>query len=380
MKKIMSAALVAGMLAGTVTAADIGFSYKGSNYFKDNKDNSEYIKYMSNLRADCLALTLTTDVAGVVVDFDTEDGAIKKDEYYGWLNFGLPVGSLQVTAGRWSSRYVNRIIADKGDLDREDFELYKPGVINGTIGKDSDNLTLGKLGIVGAWTLADALPGTLLVKLGLAQYSSDVGIGWNPDKNSVDVKAGFAGEVAYRLEDLIAVNLAVRSLNKNSYSFGLWVSPEVMDELQLTVGGTVATGKLWKSNAWTDRKTEWGVDLRARYEVTDDLSLTTMNNFSSGADTSTNDAKNEFVLWDMLNVTYAFADNLKAGLTLQSEVTGLDSDHTREWDVTISPSLIIQASERVRVSTSARANIPDIHNFALKHIGLTVPVIFTFNY
>ncbi|MDE7226980.1 MAG: hypothetical protein K2N31_01505 [Treponemataceae bacterium] len=419
MKKIVGVILAAGLLTGITTAADIGFSYKGSNYFKSYSRSDKAQPRLDNVkgtpeergfldffdRADCMSIKLSGTAGGVVIDFDSnEDGlGIKQDEYYGWLNFTLPIGALQVTAGRWNGRYADRIRTDKGDLDAEDFELYKPGVINGTAGADSDNLTRGNLGIVAAWTLADKLPGVLVVKLGVANTISRKNIqqsdgwNWNPDAEAGDVKvkAGFTGEVAYRQDGLFNINFAARSITKTSYSFGLWFSPLMAEKLQLTIGGTVASGKaLTVDNpdkgkevtfvSWGERKTEWGVDLRARYKVTDTLSITTMNNISSGTASTTkaHDGKdgNQLVLWDMLNATYAFADNLKAALTLQSVSAGLDDDHENRWDVIISPSLAIQATERVTVTTSLRAEINDIRNWTVKVDALTIPVIFSYNY
>ena len=342
MKKIAVAVLAAAMLAGTVTAADISFAYKGSNY------------------------------AGVVVDFDSRgvegnddyksvkyDTASNnkkpvgfgfvRDEYYGWMNFALPLGSLQVTAGRWSGRNVNRV-------------------------------------------LADVLPGTLMAKVGLAQYSEDDDIGsWQPDadgRKKWHVDAGFLGEVSYWQEGPFRATLSARALNKNLYSFGAWISPEVGDALQMTIGGTVATGKICddKTKEWTDRKNEWGVDFRLRLQVNDDLSLTTMNNISSGYDAKGKemaDGKDGNVgkMWNMVNATYRFADNLKASFTLQSVADVLCPHYDeRDWNVIVSPSLIIQASEQARVTTSLRASMNDIRDYALKNIVLTVPVIFSFNY
>ena len=408
MKKIMGAVLAAAMLAGIATASDVGFSYKGSNYFNAGGDKGRQLRYDGLSRKDCLAVSVTTEAAGIVVDFNTKQGSIAADEYYGWLNFGLPLGSLQLTGGAWNGRYVNRVLTDKFDLDKQEFELFKPGVINGTFGEDSDNLTNGNLGLVAAWTLADALPGTLMVKLGIARYyDEDWNMAstlktkgyqqsakktdwlWNPDKNSFGVGAGFTGEVAYRQEGAFSANFAVRSLNRYSYSFGAWISPDVSDVLQLTVGGTVATGKTWMvpasadgTGGWSDRKTEWGIDFRLRLQVTDDLSITTMNNLSSGINEKDN-GHHEGMLWNMLNATYAFADNLTASFTVQSVADvfcPVPHRQGQNWKLIMSPSLIVQASERVRVSTSVRATMPNIKDYALKQINLTIPVIFTFNY
>ena len=392
MKKILGAVLAAGLLAGAATA-DIGFSYKGSNYFTPSGGN---LGYNHGLRKDCMSVTFTNAAGGVVVDFDVKKTELAEDEYYGWLNFGLPVGSLQVTAGVWKGRYVNRIRADQGDLDSEDFELYKPGVINGTAGKDSDNLTGGNIGVVAAWTLADKLPGVLIAKLGLFKS------GWNPDAKSADgdvvVNAGFTGELAYRQDGLVNVNFAVRSLTKNSYSFGLWASPLMVDKLQLTVGATVAMVKDYDKDAaeWDNRGVEWGIDLRARYKVTDSFSLTTMNNISSGyhGKVTGEDGKvvvhedNVLILWNMLNATYSIADNLTTALTIQSVCEGFDSDHEADckgFDVTVSPSLAIKATERIAVTTSLRAVFGEV-NFTkdwkdvIGKVNFTIPVIFTYSY
>ena len=259
MKKIMGAVLAAAMLAGTVTAADVSFSYKGANYFSGSD-------FTHKGRTDCISVSLTSEVGGVVVDFDTKDvsannGEVRlfkthnnstqandysnggtglvQDEYYGWMNFALPLGQLQITAGQWNGRNVNRVLTDRGDLEARDFELFKPGVINGTMGADSANLTNGSLGIVGAWTLADALPGTLMVKVGLARYYDKKWNGnkglkwkapsgsaltgttdddksswrWNPEADWLKVKAGPLAEVSYWQEGAFRANLAVRSLN-----------------------------------------------------------------------------------------------------------------------------------------------------------------------
>lgn len=382
MKKIAVAVLAAAMLT-SAAMADIGFSYTGSNYFTSSGGN---LKYNHDMRYDCLAVTLSNDIGGIVVDFDVDGTALVEDEYYGWLNFDLPVGQLQVTAGVWNSRYVNRVLTDKGDLDAEDFELYKPGVINGSTGKDSDNITRGNIGTVAAWTLADALPGTLLVKLGLFKSA------WNPDAVAADedmiINAGFAGEIGFLMDGLLNANLAVRSSNKKNHSFGLWVSPLMAEGLQLTVGATVATVSSYNSTnkKWSDTETEWGIDLRARYQVTESLSITTMNNLSGAADSKTDG--NRLILWDMLNCTLSLTERLTTALTIQSVCDGFDSDHKSAcggFDITVSPSLVIQATERARVTTALRMTWDDV-NFTdgLKNISggasFTIPVTFSYSF
>ena len=393
MKKIVGAVLAATMLAGTAMA-DIGFSYTSSNYF--TTDGGGNLKYVNGARTDCLSVTMSNAAGGAVVDFDIEGGSLVKDEYYGWLNWGLPLGQLQVTAGVWNGRYVNRIRADAGDLKAADFEKYKPGVIGGATGGDSDNLTLGNIATVAAWTLTDILPGTLMAKFGLVKST------YNPDATAsttstgsgdvvdgdASLAAGFVGEVAYQQNDLIRANFAVRNLVKNNFSFGAWVSPLMIDKLSLTVGGTIATVQNWNKADKLDGGMEWGVDLRARYKITDALSVTTMNNISGAYDGARNEdgdkVSKKMTLWNMVNATYAIADNLTAGLTLNSVCAGFDEDHKANcdgFDITVSPSLAIQATEKAAVTVAFRAAWTDVNLSAWdENLNVTVPVIFSFSY
>ena len=387
MKKIVAAAAAALLLAGAAFAADISFSYTGSNYFKSSGGNLSY-----NNRTDCMSITLSSATSGVCLDFDTTDGkSFAQDSYYGWLNFGIPTGNLEITAGVWNSRYVNRVNTDAGDLEGKDFEAYKPGVINGTIGNDSDNLTEGKIAMVAAYTNDDLLPGKLMVKLGLAKST------WNPDASSatsttgnkepvdgdLSLASGFVGEIAYNAADLLNVNLAVKSYVKNNYSFALFVSPLNINKVDLTVGGTFAIVKPWNSTAkdWGNDGSEWGIDLRGRYKLSDTLSVTTMHNLSSGYDSIAD--TNTMILWDMLNVNYIMDEQITLGCTLNAEFNNLDSDHVFTGaNVTTSPYVAIKATERVSVTTSMRFAVSELNPKIDGHetLDVTVPVIFTFNY
>ena len=389
MKKIVGAVLAATMLAGTAMA-DIGFSYTGSNYFTTSGGN---LKYVNDDRTDCLSVTMSNAAGGVVVDFDIDGGSLVEDEYYGWINFTLPFAQLQMTAGAWNGRYVNRVRADAGDLKAADFEKFKPGVINGTTGKDSDNLTGGAVSVVAAFTNQDVLPGTLMGKIGLVKstYNPDADAAKNASESGdatdgdLAISAGFVGELAYRQDGLVNLNLAIKNLVKNNFSFGLWVSPMMVDKLSLTLGGTVATVKDWDKTAkeWSDLGVEWGIDLRARYKIADGLSVTTMHNLSSAYSSADDDSTMK--LWNMLNATYAIADNLTTGLTLNmvtDNVTNNDFADARNISITVSPSLVIQATEKVTVTTALRAeweNV-DFAHWTENLAAVTIPVIFSFSY
>lgn len=401
MKKIIGAALATTMLAGSAFAADISFSYTGYNYFKSSGGNLALDE-----RSDCMGLTISTETCGAVLDFDTDSDAktLKHDSYYGWMTFPVPTGNLQITAGSWNARYLARVNTDAGDLDGDDFEKYKPGVIGGLVGYDSDNLTKGAISMVAAYTNSDMLPGALLAKFGLVKSS------YNPDataattaKESGDVtdgdlslSAGFVGELAYRQEKVINVNLAIKNLQKKNLSLGLFVSPLMVENLELTTGFTFGLvndyDKSYSADGttaeWGDGATEFGFDIRARYQVSDALAVTTMHNISSHANKGTADKANEYGdntlrVWDMLNVAYKFAEDMTIGCTLNAVFDDLDSDHVFTGaDLTTSPYLAIKATEKVSVTTSVRFDAKGLNPRIDGHesLDVTVPVIFSFNY
>ncbi len=394
MKRIVSTVLAGATLVGSALAADISFSYTGSNFFKSSGGS---LKYDNDARTDCMALTIKNDICGVVLDFDISKGELKEDAYYGWLNFGLPMGKLKITAGSWSERRANRVNKDAGKLKDEDFELNKLGVINGTTGKDSNNVTSGNLSMLAEYDYDEGLPGNIIVRAGLTKSS------WNPDvtpastkTNSQDVadsghimNSGFAFEAAYHDENLLDFTFTFKSLTKHNNSFAAFISPgeKLVEGLDLTFGYTIAAVQAYDSTAkdWDKWGWEWGFDLRARYEVSEKLSFTTMHNLSSGFNDKNNvdGDTNTWVLWNMVNGTYKIADNLNAGLTLQSVIDGFDKNHSCSGAKLIaSPYLAVQATERVSVTTSVRATWTDVNpkSDADATLDVTIPVIFAFSF
>lgn len=399
MKKIVAAASLATMLAGAAFAADISFSYIGRNYFESKGDDN--ISYDSNSREDCMALGIKNDYAGAVVDFDIIKGSLELDEYYAWMNFADI--STQFTAGRWNSRYVDRVITDKGELDKKDFELFKPGVLkleevddttnnkNNSVAIDSDNLTDGTLAMAAAYTNADSLPGKLMIKGVLVNNEWDSFSKVDGTTSTARTnKFGFAGEVAYRQENAFDVNLAIKSAKHvGQYSFGLFFSPLMVEKLQATVGLTLGLDSWTLSerngNASNETGTEFAADLRLRYAVTDKFSVTTMHNFSSylagkKADDPAKWADNKKAMWNMLNVTYAFLDNMKFGLTLNHVIADFDAEHGSKNSslLIVSPSVAIQATERASVTVAARGTFDKLALNQYNEFTFKIPVIFKY--
>ena len=328
MKKIVAAAAAGLILAGTAFA-DVSFSWKRTNIVGGTSKALDSVE-----RSDCLGLELSNDIAGVVFDWDiyeNESKATSKlelDSYYGWMTFGLPVGNLQVTSGKWNGRYSDRVKSDAGDLDGKYYEAYKLGVINGVGAADSDNLTEGQMSTVLAYTLADTLPGTLLVKAGIVKC----------DYGKYDSQSGFVAEVGYRQEGLINVDVAIKSPKNKQTIIGAFVSPLMVENLRATVGFTMGN---------YDGDKEFAFDARARYAITEKTAVTGMFNYSSIAKelkaSKSGDDLN--AMWTMISVNHVAGDNIRFLATLQNTVRDFDADNGNNLTA-FTPACEIQISEK----------------------------------
>lgn len=327
MKKIVAAAAAGLILAGTAFA-DVSFSWKRTNIVGGTSKALDSVT-----RSDCLGLELSNDIAGVVFDWDIEEGSsdtskLALDSYYGWMTFGLPVGNLQVTSGKWNGRYSDRVKSDAGDLDGKYYEAYKLGVIDGVIASDSDNLTEGQMSTVIAYTLADTLPGTLLVKAGIVKC----------DYGKYDSQSGFVAELGYRQEGLINVDVAIKNPSDKVTTIGAFVSPLMVENLRATVGFTMGN---------YDGDKEFAFDARARYAITEKTAVTGMFNYSSIAKelkaSKSGDDLN--AMWTMVSVNHVAGDNIRFLATLQNTVRDFDAEKGNTLTA-FTPACEIQISEK----------------------------------
>ena len=325
MKKIVAAA-AAGLILAGAAFADVSFSWKRTNIVGGTSKALDSVT-----RSDCLGLELSNDIAGVVFDWDIEEGSsdtskLALDSYYGWMTFGLPVGNLQVTSGKWNGRYSDRVKSDAGDLDGKYYEAYKLGVIEGRIASDSDNLTQGAMSTVIAYTLADTLPGTLLVKAGIVK--SDYG--------KYDSQSGFVAELGYRQEGLINVDVAIKNPSDKVTTIGAFVSPLMVENLRATVGFTMGNN---------DGDKEFAFDARARYAITEKTAVTGMFNYSSISKELTGTSDDVNKMWTMISVNHVAGDNIRFLATLQNTVRDFDADNGNNLTA-FTPACEIQISEK----------------------------------
>jgi hypothetical protein len=349
MKKILGIMLVGALIAG-VAFADVSFTYTGSAILGGTGKSIS-----TAARNDCFNLGFGDQANGAVIDWDIASGALSLDSYYGWMTFGLPVGSLQVTTGKWESRYVNRVNQDAGDLDGEYYEAFKPGVITGfnlttgvvntgNFANDIDNLTAKKMGTVIGYTLDNVLPGKFMAKFGLVNddgtYNEDAG-------DEVTIHSGFVGEVAYEQDKVIKLNFALKNYNEKQYGFGLFVSPLMLDKLSATAGFSM--GMYNKKDTYD--YSEWGVDLRARYAITDKVAVTTMNNISGcKATPDAGDSVDDKAMWNMVSVNAKAGDNITFKATVQNTNSSFKAVKLASNVFAVTPVCEIQASAKAKVT------------------------------
>ena len=389
MKKIVSVLSVAALTLSAVFAADITLKYntKGTLYEETNtktvkagsKDDLQQTRSIfdqsgyGDAESD-LVISARNDYAGFVLDLtpnatakDKLTAEDKVSEYYGWMNFG----NLQVTVGKWESRYAFSFDGDGGEWDGDDYERYHLGVIGGKYAYDADNLTgvyslsttdkVGnstffyaadvsqKLGTALAYTVRPAEDTFFMVKGVLVENDWGSTLRGDSDRNyssygvggsDISFFSGFAGEVAFR-NSAIDINLIAKSLVRDQLVFGAYVRPILSEKSSFLLGFTYGMDLSDDRNAngdhTLDRKySEMAFDFRGHFQIDEALCLTTMNNLSVLLPETEKDADNltDLHLWNMVSLGYQASEQVLAQLTVESEAdvlhtyTGADGVET----------------------------------------------------
>lgn len=352
MKKIVSMLAIAALTLGAVSAADFSVEYatKGSVYTEKSKTAAGATKstveskafldqsgYDGDSASD-LVLSSSGTAGGVLLDIDVDarNKSITFDQVYGWMNFG----SIQLTTGKWCGRYVNRVKEDAGKWASSDFEKFKPGIVTGDDGKGAKDYNASDVGnltaVKGTNQIATALAftsrpddSTYFMAKGLLVTNNDTwgGIGkWDSDLKYQDdeydlvLDSGFAGEIAFRKEGLIDINVLAKSMVRNELVVAAFVRPLMLNPVNLLVGVTYAGDLTDNGDAVDANKYAWGLDVRARIPLTETIALTTMNNLSNSVEQKAKNGKDNYTMsmWNMVSVAYKVSDALKVQVTGES--------------------------------------------------------------
>ena len=432
MKKIVSVLSVAALTLSAVFAADVSLNYKMAAALYTEKNEKTYagnpaketaakqtrtildLNGYADKPAGDLAFTAKNDFAGFALTLNPKVGTAYADDakgfdvdtYYGWLNFS----NVQVTTGKWCSRYVNRLDMHAGNWEGPEFERYKPGVINGLAANDIDNLTAVNKGMTNAtpsadyeqrlstavaYTLHKDEDSALMIKGVLVDndWGSTLRTDTKDDnkrayhnKSYSDVDggdlgffSGFAGEFAYKTAGF-DFNLALKSMYRDQLAFGAFfrtIGESSSLLFGLSAGLDLKSTKANGEKVVDHRYREFAFDFRGHFDLTEELCLTTMNNLSvynkekkDGQDYEEMDS----LLWNMVSLGYKASEKVFAQLTAETECkpftvhgntakdgTELDGPFSKGgFKITVTPGVVYSFNENATLTTGVALEWHDI--------------------
>lgn len=336
MKKIISALAVSALALGSVFAADVSLEYTQKGMISNNEGGKSVKLDLNGYAADVtgdVIFSVSNDNAGVLVDIDPwyDDTARKGvqgatqlfDEYYGWVKFFD--GKMKLQSGVWGDRTVNRMTQDKGKWENGEYEKFKPGVINGAIGADISKFAAfnGETSLTTALTYDD---GTFSVTAGAITSTFKTS---TSTTGTTTTKSGFGFNLAYNIDEDTKITAILKTPTDQSVAFAAFVDKkgfEIFDRTFDVMAGATVAGRD-SSNTSDYNGFEGAVDLRFRYEISDTVALTSMNNFSySGANVS-DDEDGLKSIWNMASLAVQATDTIKVQLTGEWYYADLDAEN-----------------------------------------------------
>lgn len=338
MKKIISALAVSALALGSVFAADVSLEYTQKGMISNNEGGKSVKLDLNGYAADVtgdVIFSVSNDNAGVLVDIDPwyDDTARKGvqgatqlfDEYYGWVKFFD--GKMKLQSGVWGDRTVNRMTQDKGKWENGEYEKFKPGVINGAIGADISKFAAfnGETSLTTALTYDD---GTFSVTAGAITSTFKTS---TSTTGTTTTKSGFGFNLAYNIDEDTKITAILKTPTDQSVAFAAFVDKkgfEIFDRTFDVMAGATVAGRD-SSNTSDYNGFEGAVDLRFRYEISDTVALTSMNNFSYNGNLTTSGSSGEALksIWNMLSVAVQATDTIKVQLTGEWYYADLDAEN-----------------------------------------------------
>ncbi|MCR4821687.1 MAG: hypothetical protein K5873_02305 [Treponema sp.] len=433
MKKIVSAALVASLVAGVAFAADAkitlnyrtkldAFAYTKAKAGDTETTTKEWLDWAGYDGAGAQAATNSSDTFKFVLDGEragvtfatnvatssktSKDAALfTLNQYSAWMSWELGPGVLKLETGNWKDGYADGAYRVKKDVDAQnaegmDFERFKLGsLLNGSKGL----------------TFVDNLGGTNTALSSYASYGFDAADGVNlnvllgsvynkfdkvtDDDTTTYYDAYFVSRIQAKMEVLNA-EFIYKQPALHTHDLALYVMPKVMDTLTLNVGGALELNTLDKDDGGY---TDWGFDLRARFQATEALSISFFTNISGtnldagraissgvaghkGAEglaktgEGINTPQFKTAMWNNLSARFKISDALAATLnvgliTPLSKADNDENSYSPEWRVT--PAIQVYASSNASIwaglalsGASATVSDKDYSVFALQ-----IPVV-----
>ena len=364
MKKIVSAAIVASVMAGSLFAADASIKLNArtkytafEHKYAKGSDQAE-AETISQLTAskDSMDIELKNDYAGAHVtlslsNFDKKDvdDATLDTKYWGWMKWG----DFTLTAGKFESLFTkkgNTTVVEEGLTDSDPAKAYGLSsllkVDNTAIGKtflyDVNTISAiagtRKLSMFADYTFADVAGGKLLLKAGVVQNASTTGYknyrvdaGYDGNGGTRTVGTGFSFDAALQREDF-SVEGMLRTTTYSDIAAGIYASIDMVDKTPMKFGFTY--GSVSKDNTDTDLATgkafnAWAIDWRITNKSVDKLTLVLNGKYES-ATAKVDGADAETGLYIVGQVGYEMSDLINLALSAGVYYCDLDDNDKKD--------------------------------------------------
>lgn len=382
MKKIVSAALVASMVAGAAFATEAkitlnyrtkldAFSYKKASAGDVDTISREWLDWAgydgagaqtASAPSDTFKFVLDGDNAGAAfaVNLNTNASAYTLNQYSAWMKWALGPGELKLESGNWKDGYADGSYRVKKDVDAQnaegmDFERFKLGSIlkgNKITFADELGASNSKLAGYAEYTLPlDSMKLKFLA--GGVQTDFDTIVETETNETTTTYYDSYFVSRVQLAMDVLNAELIYKKPSTRNNTFALYVMPKLLDNLTLNVGGAL---DICSDPDEADKYTDWGFDLRARYALDANLSLTFFTNLSGtdldkgrklssgiaghkGANGWATANAVKTAMWNNLSARYKVNDALAATLnfgliTPLSKAKDDNNSYSPEWRVT----------------------------------------------
>ncbi len=424
MKKIISALAVSALVLGSAAAkTSVNLNYRNGaylyNYFNDGEDPKSTSHTFGGLNdynggQDTLSLKASGDIIDVQADIQPTTKGDKGDNRLNVIKFGAKWGAFHVQAG-WNGDGINggyRVTNDAGNHEGIFFETFKLGSLFNSYSNYADNqISINKAFedremfaqadyTIKADDLSIKLIGTAISDRAWKKSNTD---NYNNTKNNgFSVFVDVAKAKAFKVEAFVKgaktiakVKNVAATEEKMLLVPGLYFQGTMVDGLIFTVGGaaTMYDGKL----------SDWSADLRGRYAIDDQLSVTYFGKLSSwseddcAAKSDYKIAKNvglagakslafatKTAMWNFVNVRYAMSPVviLSASVGALTDLAQFENGVKQGTAISIHPNAEFVAGKGASITVGAAlgfgglgADETSVYGKKMD-IGFAIPVLF----
>ncbi|MCM1322538.1 MAG: hypothetical protein NC219_10600 [Prevotella sp.] len=426
MKKIVSVLALSALVAGSVFAQPkINLQYRMRPLafdFNQTKVDEAKTKSMTFLdldgyaaAQDNFAISISGEKAGVAFTFmptatTANNSGFRINTYNAWMQFG----GLKIAGGVWKDGVADGGYRVKKDQDAHqlegvEMEAFKLGgafKTNATFidnmvslaGSDNNLSMYAEYGV----NINDDMKLNILA-------SAITNTWWNgsskdgDDTTSKALESGFGVRVQFNMKDTFNAEAIFKSSANRNVAAGLYFQPKMVKNLDATIGGAFSFKNGTNDKGEDESQFEgWNVDLRVRYQINDQFSITTFNSISAvdakegamigkdivgakGGSGWAGDGKTvipvTMLLWDTLDARYVINDKFAAFLNI-GLLTPLEkaennkTDYSPEWRVTPGVVINAQSGATITVGVALSGTSVETGNVKSSVFDVAIPVCF----